>query len=154
MNIADRRILDIVQRNGDLSVEEIAERVNLSPSAVQRRLAKLRRDHVIERTIAVVNAKAVGRPISILVEIEIQNEQRHELENFQRWIEQAEEVQSCWYTTGDADYVLVVVAADLDEYNQFIDRMMSLNSIIRKYKSLIALRTVKQGLSVKFDLED
>ncbi len=149
MDEADRRILEVVQHAADLTAEDIAARVALSPSAVQRRLSRLRRARVIERTVAIVDPKAVGRPLSILVEISIQNEQRHELERFQRWIKQSDEVQSCWYVTGDADFVLLIAAADLDEYNAFIHRMMSENAIVRKFKSSIALQTIKRGLEVK-----
>jgi DNA-binding Lrp family transcriptional regulator len=151
MDTADRRILRVVQEDAGLTADEIATRVGLSPSSVQRRLARLRKDRIIERTIAVVDRKAAGKTLSILVEIAIHNEQRHELERFQRWVTRSEEVQSCWYVTGEADYVLLVAAADLDEYNRFIDAMMSENSTVRKYKSSIALRTIKQGLALRID---
>nr|WP_286182237.1 Lrp/AsnC ligand binding domain-containing protein [Rhizobium sp. ICMP 5592] len=87
-----------------------------------------------------------------MVEIEIQNEYRHNLEAFQRWLVQAPEVQSCWYVTGDADFVLSVVVRDIDEYNAFIERMMTdQRELVRKYKSLIALKTIKHGIALSLD---
>lgn len=149
MDQLDRKILDVVQEDADLTSEALSALVNLSPSAVQRRLARLKKDGVISRTVALVDPKAVGRMLSILVEIEIQTEHRHGLEQFQRWLQGADEVQSGWYVTGSSDYVLLVAVRDLDEYNQFIELLMSENAIVRRYTSLVVLRTVKSGLKIK-----
>lgn len=152
MDDIDRRILDILQDNADLPAKAVAQAVNLSPSAVERRIARLKRDGIIERIVAVVSPAAAGRNLNILVELEIENEYRHSLEQFQRWLDRAPEVQSCWYVTGDTDFVLLVAVRDLDEYNGFIDRLMAdQQSLVRKYKSLVALKTVKRGQAVSLD---
>lgn len=112
-------------------------------------VAKVKQDGIIEKIVAVVSPKAVNRTLSVLVEVEIQNEHRHTLEQFQRWLDRAPEVQSCWYVTGDMDYVLLVAVRDLEEYDAFIERLMSeQQALVRKYKSLIALKTVKHGLGL------
>ena len=144
----DLRILDLVQEDASLSTEAIAGDVGLSASAVQRRLSRMRRDGVIEKVVALVEPRALGRAVTVLVEVEIDNERRNALDGFQRWIAEAPEVQSCWYVTGDADYVLLVCTRDLDGYNAFIERLMSEQPVVRKYKSLIALKTLKRGLKV------
>lgn len=151
MDETDRIILSMLQENADVPGKVIAEAVNLSTSAVERRIARLKQEGAIEKIVAVVSPKAVGRPLSILVELEIQNEHRHTLDEFQRWIDRAPEVQSCWYVTGDVDFVLLVAVRDLEEYNAFIDRLMSDQALVRKYKSLIALKTVKHGLALSVD---
>jgi len=152
MDDIDRKILALLQRNADLPAKTIAEEIGLSPSSVERRIARLKRDGVIERIVAIVDRGAVGRNLSVLVELEIQNEHRHSIEQFRRWIEKAPEVQSCWYVTGDMDFVLLVLVRDLDEYNAFIDRLMSeQQALVRKYKSLIALKTFKHGLDIALD---
>ncbi|MCB1502443.1 MAG: Lrp/AsnC family transcriptional regulator [Bauldia sp.] len=151
MDDIDRSILSLLQRDADVPGKVVAEAVGLSVSAVERRIGKLKQDGVIEKIVAVVSPKAAGRPLSILVELEIQNEHRHTLEQFQRWLDRAPEVQSCWYVTGDVDYVLLLAVRDLDAYNAFIDRLMSeQQALVRKYKSLIALKTVKRGLELSF----
>nr|WP_281412131.1 Lrp/AsnC family transcriptional regulator [Rhizobium sp. BK060] len=109
----------------------------------------MKQDGIIERIVAVVSPKAVDRTLSVLVELEIQNEHRHTLQQLQRWLDRAPEVQSCWYVTGDMDYVLLVAVRNLEEYNNFIERLMSeQQALVRKYKSLIALKTVKHGLGL------
>ncbi|NTH13758.1 Lrp/AsnC family transcriptional regulator [Agrobacterium rhizogenes] len=148
----DREILLILQDNADQPAKAIAQVVNLSPSAVERRISKLKREGVIDRIVAVVSPAAVRRNLRILVEIEIQNEYRHNLEAFQRWLVQAPEVQSCWYVTGDTDFVLSVTVRDIEEYNAFIERMMTdQRELVRKYKSLIALKTIKHGMALSVD---
>lgn len=144
----DLRILDLVQEDASVPTEAIASEVGLSASAVQRRLSRLKREGVIERVVALVEPRSLGRRVTVLVEVEIDNERRGALEGFQRWIAEAPEVQSCWYVTGDADYVLLVSTRDLDSYNTFIDRLMTEQPVVRKYKSLIALKTLKRGLKV------
>ncbi|WP_345894300.1 Lrp/AsnC family transcriptional regulator [Lichenifustis flavocetrariae] len=149
MDETDRTILAMLQQNADIPGKAVADAVNLSVSAVERRISKLKQDGIIERIVAVVSPKAVDRTLSVLVELEIQNEHRHTLEQFQRWLSRAPEVQSCWYVTGDMDYVLLVAVRNLEEYNAFIERLMSeQHALVRKYKSLIALKTVKHSLEL------
>jgi len=144
----DLRILDLVQDDADQSGEALADAVGLSASAVQRRVARLKRDGIIEKVVALVEPRSVGHTVTVLVEVEIDNERRSALEGFQRWVVEAPEVQSCWFVTGDADYALLVCTRDLDGYNAFIERLMTEQPVVRKYKSLIALKTVKSGLKV------
>ncbi|NVK34160.1 MAG: Lrp/AsnC family transcriptional regulator [Rhodobacteraceae bacterium] len=154
MDQIDCKILTFLQEDADIPGKAIAEAVGLSTSAVERRISKLKQSGLIERIVAIVNPKAVDRTLSVLVELEIENEYRHSLEQFQRWINQAPEVQSCWYVTGDMDFILLVAVRNLDEYNAFIDRLMTdQKELVRKYKSLISLKTVKHGmtLSVTYD---
>ncbi|PYE28820.1 AsnC family transcriptional regulator [Rhizobium sp. PP-CC-3A-592] len=152
MDDVDRTLLSALQENADVPGKTLADRVHLSTSAVERRITKLKQDGIIEKVVAVVNPKAVGRPLSILVELEIQNEHRHTLDQFQRWLDRAPEIQSCWYVTGDMDYVLLVAVRDLDEYNAFIERLMTeQQALVRKYKSIIALKTIKHSLALTVD---
>jgi DNA-binding Lrp family transcriptional regulator len=145
----DRKILSMLQDDADVPGKIIADAVGLSTSAVERRIGRLKVEGVIEKIVAVVSPKAVGRGLSVLVELEIQNEYRHTLEQFQRWLDRAPEIQSCWYVTGDMDFVLLLAVRDLDEYNAFIERLMSeQQALVRKYKSLIALKTIKHGLAL------
>lgn len=147
----DLRIVELVQDDAERPAEAIAAEVGLSASAVQRRISRLKKNGVIEKVVALVEPRSVGRTVTVLVEVEIDNERRSSLDAFQRWIVEAPEVQSCWYVTGDADYALLVTTRDLDGYNAFIERLMTEQPVVRKYKSLIALKTIKRGLKVATD---
>lgn len=149
----DFRILDLVQDDAERPTEVIAAEVGLSASAVQQRISRLKKNGVIEKVVTLVEPRSVGRTVTVLVEVEIDNERRSALEGFQRWVVEAPEVQSCWYVTGDADYALLVSTRDLDGYNAFIERLMTEQPVVRKYKSLIALKTIKRGLKVATSAE-
>ncbi len=153
LDALDLRILDLIQENAEMPGEAIAGTVGLSASAVQRRISRLKRGGVIEKVVALVEPRSVGRTVTVLVEVEIDNERRSSLDAFRRWVVEAPEVQSCWYVTGDADYALLVSTRDLDGYNAFIERLMTEQPVVRKYKSLIVLKTIKRGLKVATNAE-
>jgi DNA-binding Lrp family transcriptional regulator len=145
----DRRILAAVQQDAEQPAEAIAAEVNLSPSAVQRRIARMKKDGVIQRVSAVVDPKSVGLNFTVLVEIGFESERPEAAEQFKRWVRSEGVIQSCWYVTGEADYLLVVNVRDLDAYNDFTKRLMGERLGVRKFKSLIALQTLKQGLDLE-----
>ncbi len=148
---ADRRILKEVQEDAERTSEAIADAVGLSPSAVQRRIQRLKKDGVIDRVVALVDPRAVGRTVTVVVEIEVDNERRPALAGFYKWVAVQPEVQCCWGVTGDIDYVMLVVVRDLDAYAAFIDRMMEEQPLVRRYQSRIAIKTIKRGLEVETD---
>ncbi|MBB1250781.1 Lrp/AsnC family transcriptional regulator [Rhizobium sp. G21] len=112
--------------------------------AARGRTAGLKQDGAIEESAARVNPKARGRSMTVLVELDILKEHRHTLDAFQTWAAKAPQVQACWHAAGDMDYVLQLAVRDLDEYNDFIDRMMrEQQGLVRKYKSIIELTAVK-----------
>lgn len=147
----DRRILAALQHDAAQPSDALGDQIGLSASAVQRRIARLKRDGVIERVCALVDPTALGLGVTVVVEVEIDNERRQATDGFQRFIANAPEVQSCWYVTGDVDYVLLVAAHDLDGYLAFVDRLMTEQPIVRKFKSLVCLKTVKRGLALPIE---
>lgn len=146
---ADRRILVEVQRDAEQTSEAIAAAVGLSPSAVQRRIQRMKKDGVIQRVVAVVDPRAVGRMVTVVVEIEVDNERRPALAGFYKWVAAQPEIQSAWGVTGEIDYVMVVTVTDLDAYSAFIDRLMEEQPLVKRYKSRIALKSLKRGLQVE-----
>jgi DNA-binding Lrp family transcriptional regulator len=145
---ADRQILAILQRNAEASIDRIAADIDLSPSAVHRRVSRLKKVGVIRRIAAVVDPKKVRRALTVLVEIDCESEKPDALERFKRWTLTQQSVQSCWYAAGEVDFLLVVVVADLDEYTEFTVRLMADRLGVRTFRSLIVLQTVKQSLEI------
>lgn len=154
LDAMDLKILDTVQADADLSAEMIGDKVHLSPSAVQRRIARLKKVGVIERVTAVIDPRAVGRGFTVLVEIELETERTEAVEPFRRWVRQESVVQCCWYVTGECDYLLVVLVRDLDEYTRFAERMMNARLSVRRYRSLVSLKTIKRTMDVDLAAQD
>jgi DNA-binding Lrp family transcriptional regulator len=142
----DLQILDLIQSDARQSAEMIAQIVNLSASAVQRRIARLRDDGVIVGDIALLEPKAVGRPLVMIVDVELERERPNLLADFKRWVQREPAVQQAWYVTGGSDYILVVTAVDVDSYDSLMQKLVTDNPNVRKFGTRVALKTLKRGL--------
>ncbi|QDZ02032.1 Lrp/AsnC family transcriptional regulator [Nitratireductor mangrovi] len=145
---ADRILLDALQRDARVKLEALAEEVGLSASAVQRRIARLRETGVIAGECVVLDPKAAGNRVTVIVELMLERERSALTEGLKRWLIAAEEVQSAWGVTGETDFVLVVTAPDLESYERFTRRMMDDNEVIREFRSSVALNRLKHTLFV------
>jgi DNA-binding Lrp family transcriptional regulator len=151
LDALDRRILVLLQRDARLSAEAIGAEVGLSASAVQRRLARLRDDGVITGEVAVVDPRSVGRPLAMIVDLEVERERKELLLGLQRWIAGEAAIQEAWYVTGAEDYVLVVTARDVEAYEALMQRLLADNPHVRRYRTRVVLGTLKRGLAVPVD---
>ena len=148
MDDKDREILKLVQRDARLTAEVISQDVGLSPAAVQKRLKKLRETGVIEREVALVSPSKVGREMTIFAEVILERENLAALEAFKRRMRAAPCVQQCYYTTGEADFILVLVVENLKEYEQFTQTYFFEESNISRFKTSIVMDRVKVSLDV------
>lgn len=148
MDDNDLQILRLVQGNARLTAEAISQNVGLSPAAVQKRLKKLRETGVIEREIAVLSPAKLGREMTILVEVILERENRAHLDSFKRKMRNAPCVQQCYYTTGEADFMLILVVSDIQEYEEFTQAHFFDESNISRFKTSIVMDRVKTSLDV------
>jgi Lrp/AsnC family leucine-responsive transcriptional regulator len=155
MDSFDVKILNIVQRNNRLSTERIAKQVGLSPSAVQRRLRRLREDRIIEAEGAIVSPEAVGRKLTAIVTVTVKQEQplTRVLEGFKKTALAAPEVMQCYHVAGEADFIVVVTAKDMHEYEAISRKLFMENPNVRYYKSSIVFERVKSGMTIPVTLE-
>jgi Transcriptional regulators len=123
----DRAILQRLQRDGRISNQDLAEAVNLSPSPCLRRVRRLEEEGIIEDYVARVNARKLGLKLTALIQISMDKHTPERFDRFENAIAHFPEVLECHLITGqDADYLLKVVVADMDDYQQFL-----LNKITR-----------------------
>ncbi len=144
----DARLLDLVQRDNRLSSEELGEKVGLSASGVQRRLKRLRSERVIEADVSIISPKAVGRNVILLVLIFFERDRADIVDRFKRAICKMTEVMSGFYVTGQADFVLLVTASDIEEYEQFTRRLVDENPDIKRFETIVVLDRVKTGFTL------
>jgi DNA-binding Lrp family transcriptional regulator len=147
----DRRILAMLQKDARRSAELVGAEVGLSASAVQRRIARLREEGVIAAEVAVVDPKRVGRPLNMIVEIEVERERPELVASLKQWIAAEAMIQEAWYVTGAGDYVLIVVARDVDDFEALMQRLVAENANVRRYHTRVALGTIKRSLLVPVD---
>ena len=143
----DRAILDLVQRDNTMALRLIAEQVNLSTAAVQRRLKRMEEGGVITGNVAIVDPTAVGRPITIIVEVMAERTSLDALEAMKAHFA-VPEVQQCYYVTGEVDFVLVLTVASMQEYQALARRLFAQNTNVTWFKTIVALDRVKVGLDV------
>ncbi|MCK1672015.1 Lrp/AsnC family transcriptional regulator [Bradyrhizobium sp. 150] len=144
----DARILDIVQRNNRLTSDVIGEMTGLSATACQRRLKRLRSQGIIEADVSLVSAKAVGRPVQMLVLVNLERERSDIIDRFKKAIKASAEVVNGFYVTGDADFLLYITARSMEDYEQFTRQFFYQNSNIKGFKTMVIMDRVKAGFTV------
>jgi DNA-binding Lrp family transcriptional regulator len=144
----DRKLLSEVQRDATLTYEQLSERVGASPSAVQRRIAKLKSSRIIRGVHAIVNAAAVGNPLTFLVGLEIERKRPDLYGSLQRWILARDSIQQAYNVTGSFDFMITVTAPTLNAYDLLMGEMIEANPNIRKYTTMVVLQTLKQETAI------
>ncbi|NII72383.1 DNA-binding Lrp family transcriptional regulator [Dyella sp. SG562] len=147
----DRRILSILQLDARRSAELIGAEIGLSASAVQRRIARLREEGVILAEVAIVDPKRAGRPLTLIVDVEVERERPELLASLKQWIAAEPAVQEAWYVTGEGDYVLVVSARDVEDYDALMQKLVADNANVRRFQTRVALGTLKRGVLVPIE---
>jgi len=117
----DRRILDELQKDGAISNLELAEKVGLSPSPCSRRVKALQESGIIQKTVAVLDPKALDLDLVAMLSISMDRHTPERFENFETLVAGFPEVLECYLITGSsADYLLKVIVKDMEGYQQFL----------------------------------
>ncbi len=144
----DLAILRILQQNNLTPQREIGEAVNLSAPSVQRRIRRMEADGVIAANVAIVAPDKIGLPLTIFVQVELVSETPDEIDQMKRRFRDAPEVQQCFYVTGEADFMLVVVVESMAAYEDFTRRILFQGGNVRKFRTFVSMDKVKTGLAV------
>jgi Lrp/AsnC family leucine-responsive transcriptional regulator len=144
----DRRILTVLQEHNLTPADRIGELVGLSASAVQRRAKRLREANIITGDVSIVDPKTVGQGALFVVEVTLDRESADLVEAFKRRMRAAPAVQQCYYITGEADFLLIVTAPNVDEYEKIIERLFLNEKSVRKFRTGVVLNRVKASLAV------
>lgn len=144
----DRAILRIIQRDARTPQRAIAEAVNLSAAAVQRRIAAMEASGVIRGNVALVDPKALPLTITAIVEVYLQDERSETVQNAKALFQGEPEVQQCYYVTGGTSFILIVVTTDMAAYQALTQRLFEENDSVNRFRSLIALDRVKTDASL------
>ncbi|MFW5661846.1 MAG: Lrp/AsnC family transcriptional regulator, partial [Oceanicaulis sp.] len=138
----DAAVLTALQADGRLSNAELADRVGLSASACHRRVKALEASGVIRGYVALVDAERLGRGLSVIVLVTLENQRRQTLEAFERAVSEIEEVMECHLTTGAEDYLLRLKVRDAKDYERVHRERLSGLPGVARLVSNIAMRTV------------
>jgi Lrp/AsnC family leucine-responsive transcriptional regulator len=140
----DLQLLNLLQKDDSRTAEELAEAVALSPSAIARRLRRLRSEGWITRTIALLADRLTERRLRALVFIELAEHADHQGKAaLEARLRSADEIQFCYETTGDCDLLALIDCASMAEFNAFCDNVLVADPTVRRYETSFVKREVK-----------
>lgn len=148
----DLRILDAVQKDGRITKLKLAELAGLSPTPCWLRLRKLEEAGIIAGYHARLAPRRIAPFATVLVEVTLANHRQADFTRFEQAITQMPEVTACWSVGGGVDYILKVVAKDIDSYQRLIDRMLADEIGIDRYFTYIVTKAVKEDSAVPMSL--
>ena len=141
----DLALLGLLQREGRLSNTDLAERVSLSPSATLRRVQRLEAEGVIAGYGARLDPLKLGLGLQAFVRLQLSRHDKDSIAQFVSQVEAWDEVVACHALTGDMDYLLHVVVADLDHFSRFLLDHLLASAGVADVNTSFVLRAVKQG---------
>lgn len=142
LDSTDRRILGVLQKAGRMSNAELSERVNLSPSACHRRVQRLEAEGYIKDYVALLDARKMGCPTTVFVEITLSGQADEVLDAFEREVARVPDVLECHLMAGKSDYLLKVVAENTEDFARIHRQYLARLPGVQGMQSSFALRTV------------
>jgi len=138
----DRRILQELQRDGRIANADLAEKVGLSPSTCLRRVRALEEVGIIDKYVALLDQRKLGRRMDVFVEIALTGQSNEVLESFEKAVARSEEIMECYLMAGDADYMLRVTAADPTDFERIHREELARLPGVLRMKSSFAIRPI------------
>ncbi|APW40732.1 hypothetical protein RD110_15895 [Rhodoferax koreense] len=144
----DLQLLALVQADSRMPQSAMGAAVHLSTAAVNRRLKRLQKAGVIERFSAVLAPQAMGHGLSIVVEVEAENERIDLLDAMKKAFKACPQVQQCYYVTSEWDFILILCVRDMAQYTALTRQLFFEGSNVKRFRSLVVMDRVKVGLDV------
>ena len=144
LDAIDLRILDAIQRDGRITKLALAEKAGLSPTPCWMRLQKLEKAGVVSGYHAHLNLRKVAPVATVLMEVTLANHRQADFERFERAVATIPEIVACWSVGGGVDYVLKIMAADIDGYQRLVDGLLDREIGIERYFTYIVTKTIKE----------
>ena len=144
LDAIDLKILDAVQRDGRITKLALAEQVGLSPTPCWVRLHRLEKAGIISGYHARVAIRTVLPVATVLLEVSLGSHRQADFDRFERVVREVPEIVACLSVGGGVDYVLKVMARDIDAYQRLIDGLLEREIGIDRYFTYIVTKTVKE----------
>lgn len=143
----DRQLLACLQRDNVQTAEHYAEQVGRSPSAVARRLRRLRASGAVAADVSLISEEAAGQPLSAVIHVQLERHAPQEVDRLRRRLIADPQVQLCLDVAGSVDIILLVVARDMKAYNDFADDALEAHPAVRRFETTFVKRRVKATLA-------
>ena len=147
----DTELLKLLQRDALAATEQLGETVGLSPTAAKRRVNKLRKNGTIVKDVSMLDPRRVGYEVFTLVFVNLVRDRRDIMQNFKRAIIDNPRVLQGFYTTGDADFVLLIASRSLADYEHFTQTFFWEKPDIKNFQTMVVMENVKLGFELPLD---
>ncbi|MCC7045321.1 MAG: Lrp/AsnC family transcriptional regulator [Alphaproteobacteria bacterium] len=147
----DRKLLSLLQRDARMANQDLARAVGLSPPACLKRVRRLREGGVILADTATIDPRALGYSVMVLAHVSMERPREDLGGAFERKLRAMPQVLQCWKVAGETDFVMLVCARSLDEYQQFARDVLASDMNLRDYRSDIVLAEVKPRAPLPVD---
>ena len=150
MDLIDKNILSMLQKDAPLPLSAIAKKVGLSTTPCFNRIKKLEEDGVIKKKVAILDNKKINLPVVIFLSIRVGSYSKDRLDNFLNIITSLKEVVEMYRLTGENDYLIKVMAKSIGEYDTFNQNLIKKIDFI-SLKSNIVLKEIKNTTILPLD---
>ncbi|WP_314143487.1 Lrp/AsnC family transcriptional regulator [Buttiauxella noackiae] len=147
LSTTDIKILTLLQNDARMTNQSVADSIGLSASPCWRKIRKLEEDEVIQGYRAVLNRRKIGLTVMVFVRVAIDSHSESEAKKFEEEVTALEDVVACYSIGGDADFLLQVVARDLDSYADFAMSVVRRLPGIKEMQSMFVLKEIKPLVS-------
>lgn len=147
----DKAILNLLQDDATLPLKTVAERVHISIATAQRRIQSLISNGIITKQVAIVDPNKVGYGLTAVVMIEMSRSNNSMQHRFERLMHAQPQVMSCYEVSGDADFMLMINAKNMNDYHQFTRNLLTYENNVRRFTSQFVMNFTKSGTKILLD---
>jgi DNA-binding Lrp family transcriptional regulator len=151
LDLIDFKILDLLQEDGRVTIKKISELLDLSTTPVFERIKKLEREGYIKKYIALLNHRKLDLKQVVFIQLTLKEHSRSFIEKFANEVKMFPEVVECYRITGNFDFLIKVLVADIESYENFILTKLSLLSNLGNVQSHIALSEIKSTSKINLN---
>jgi Lrp/AsnC family transcriptional regulator, leucine-responsive regulatory protein len=145
LDAIDRKILELLQINSNITNAQLAQEIGLSPAPTLERVKKLETSGVIKSYHAMIDGASVGLGVSTFVMVTLKGHNKENIEKFMKAIRKIDEVVECHHVTGQADFILKIVSADIPSYQNLMLEKVTNIEVVDSLQSTVILSTFKDS---------
>ncbi len=150
----DLKILELLQIDVKTSVEQLSEEVGLSTASIQRHLKRLRDNKVIAQEVAIISPNAVNQSMTFIISVQLNRNYNDCFNYFKNKVKKNNNIQQCYYITGEADFVLIVTAKDMENFEEFTQLFFFSDITVLHFKTSVVMGRTKVSLALPLNCVD
>ncbi len=144
----DLTILRLLQENAREKLETMAFETGISVATIQRRIKYLKKTGVITKETALISPDSVGYLMTFLILVELERERIDQVDAFRRKVKAEPYIQQCYYITGEADFALIALAKDIQDFENLTRRLFFADANVKRFRTSVVMNRTKVGLTV------